>query len=74
MADKPIFIKLDEYNELSDILNIIKVKVGEAREAIARINQLKQEEEAEIDLWLRELEEVEKKMGVVDANLLAARE
>lgn len=74
MADKPIFIKLDEYNELTDILNIIKVKIAEAKEAISRVNQLKQEEEAEIEIWARELEDVEKRMAVVDTNLIAARE
>ncbi|MBD3313562.1 hypothetical protein GF345_03900 [Candidatus Woesearchaeota archaeon] len=74
MADKPIFIKLDEYNELTDILNIIKVKVSEAKQAITNINQLKQEEEAEVEIWSRELEEVEKRMAVVESNLSAARE
>ncbi|HLC98899.1 MAG TPA: hypothetical protein VJC00_02725 [Candidatus Nanoarchaeia archaeon] len=74
MAEKPIFIRLEEFNDISDTLNIIKGKIAEAKEAISRINQLKQEEEAEIDLWSKELDEVEKKMSVVDSNLLAARE
>lgn len=74
MADKPIFIKLDEFNELSDVLNLIRIKISEAKNSIAKVNQLKQEEEAELDLWNRELEEVEKKMAAVDSSLLAARE
>ncbi len=74
MAEKPLFIKLDEFNEISDIINIINGKVNEAKEAISRIHQLKQEEEAELDTWSKELEEVEKKMAAVNSSLLAARE
>lgn len=74
MADKPIFIRLDEFNELSDVLNLIRIKISEAKDSITKVNQLKQEEEAELDLWTKELEEVGKKVAVVDSSLLAARE
>jgi predicted nucleic acid-binding Zn-ribbon protein len=74
MAEKPLFIKLEGYNDLTDMLNMVKVKIAEAKDSISRIDQLRQEEEAELDLWSKELEEVEKKMSAIDSDLMAARE
>ena len=67
--DKPMFIKLDEYNEVRDLLNLIKDKVAEAKEAVSRINKLRQEEESEIVSWIKEIEEIERKLSIIDTTL-----
>ncbi|MCX8147241.1 MAG: hypothetical protein N3D84_02125 [Candidatus Woesearchaeota archaeon] len=72
--EKPMFIKLEEYNQIRDLLVLIKGKIDEAKSAISRINQLRLEEEREIASWSNEIEEVEKKLAVIDEALISSKE
>ena len=64
-----IFVKIDEYKEVLNTLNMLKSKLGDARENLNRINELKNEEDAELDTWHTELEEVERKVEHIDKAL-----
>ncbi len=65
----PIFVKIDEYKSVLDIMNMIKSKMNDARATLAKINDLKNEEDAELELWHTGLEEVERKVDFVDRTL-----
>jgi len=65
----PVFVRIDEYKDVLDVMNLIKSKIGEARETLAKINDLKNEEDAELELWHTSLEEIERKIDFVDKTL-----
>lgn len=71
MEEKPIFVKIDAYEDIRDILNLVKKKIAEARGVLDRIQQLRHEEEAELEVWNNEIEDVEKKVSFVDKSLFS---
>ncbi len=67
--EMPVFVKIDEYKDVLDVMNMIKHKLEEAKETLGKINELKNEEDAELELWHTGLEEVERKVDFVDRAL-----
>ncbi|MBI4145344.1 hypothetical protein HY493_04020 [Candidatus Woesearchaeota archaeon] len=68
--EMPVFVKLDEYKDLTDIINLAKEKVQQAKAVLNRINQLKMQEDAEFEAWQNELSEIENKIDDIDKRLL----
>ena len=69
MENTPIFIKIDDYKDVVDILRLLKVKVKDGKEILGEINTLKNEEEAEIAQWSQELIDVERKLESLERSL-----
>ena len=65
----PVFVKIEDYNDVLDVTNMIKNKLGEAKETLAKLNELKNAEDSEIELWKTNLEEIERKVDFVDKTL-----
>lgn len=65
----PVFVKIEDYKDVLDIIDMIKSKIAEAKEALAKINELKNEEDAELELWRSGIEEVERKVVFIDKTL-----
>ena len=63
---RPIFVKIDEYRDVLDIMNVIKKKLVEANDTLKKINELKNKEEAELDGWRQMLDEVGRKVNGID--------
>ena len=64
-----IFVKIDDYKDVIDVMDLIKRKITEARASLDRINNLKNDEDAELDLWKSTLDDIERRVNSVD-NLL----
>ena len=62
----PVFIKVDEYKEILDVLDMIKGKLKEVRETLGNINALRNEEDEELVMWNNTINEIEKKVGSID--------
>lgn len=62
----PVFVKVDEYKEILDVLDMIKSRINEIRETLKSINELRNEEDAEITMWNNAINEIEKKIGDID--------
>lgn len=69
MADMPIYVKIEEYRDILDVLNMVKEKLKEAKESLAKINDLKNQEDVEIDRWKAGLESVSRKVESADRLL-----
>lgn len=67
--DMVVYVKLDEYQDIVDITNLMRTKLKQARYIISKISELKKQEDAEIDVWSTELDNVEEKVGVIDRML-----
>ena len=62
----PVFVKVDEYKEILDVLEMIKSKIKEIRVALGDINALRNEEDAELAMWNNTINEIEKKIDGID--------
>jgi len=67
--EMPVFVKVDEYKTVLDIMNLIKGKLSQAKDTLVKINELKNEEDAELELWRNSLDEIERKVEFVDKTL-----
>ena len=65
----PVYVRIEEYKDVLDVMNMIRNKIDDAKETLAKINELKNEEDAELELWHTGLEEVERKVIFVDKTL-----
>lgn len=61
-----VFVKIDEYKEILDVLDLVKGKISDIRETLAGINELRNKEDAEISVWSSTLEDIEKKIDDID--------
>ncbi|MBT3407919.1 hypothetical protein HOK68_05245 [Candidatus Woesearchaeota archaeon] len=69
MKDVPIYVKIDDYKDIVDIISVIRSKLDQAKSTIDQINNLKAEEDSEIELWLSEIEEIEEKVETSESIL-----
>jgi len=65
----PIFVKIDDYKDIIDIVTLLRKKINSAKDILGSINNLKSEEDAEIEQWNSNLEEIERKVEFIDRSL-----
>ncbi|MBI2522790.1 hypothetical protein HYW19_00200 [Candidatus Woesearchaeota archaeon] len=65
----PVFVKIDDYKDILDVLDLIKGKLAEAKRTLADLNELKNDEDAELELWSSTLNEIENKLNDIDRSL-----
>lgn len=69
MERMPVFIKIDEYNSVLELVKDVRKKLDEAKSTLLKINDLKNEEDHQMEMWQNALAEVEKKIDLVDHAL-----
>jgi len=69
MERMPVFVKVDEYEEVLNIVKMVRKKIDEAKETILKINELKNEEDHQMEIWQNNLAEVEKKIDFIEHSL-----
>ena len=69
----PVFVKIEEYKEVLDIIDVVKGKLAQAKSTIDEINALKVEEDRELAEWSRDLDVVEQKIVAVDKTIFGKR-
>jgi hypothetical protein len=67
--DQNVFVKIDEYKDILDIIALINEKVRDARVILAKINDLKNQEDTELNAWKNSIDDVERKMKYIDQTL-----
>ncbi|PIN73583.1 hypothetical protein COV20_05155 [Candidatus Woesearchaeota archaeon CG10_big_fil_rev_8_21_14_0_10_45_16] len=65
----PVFVKIDEYEEVLSLLKTVRGKLDDAKGTLAKIHELKNEEDHHLEMWQNSLEEVEKKVDFIDHSL-----
>ncbi|MBW2971426.1 hypothetical protein KY359_00170 [Candidatus Woesearchaeota archaeon] len=66
----PVFVKVDEYKDVLDILDLVKNKISEAKSTLREINDLKNQEDSELAIWSKEIGDIERKVDFIDQTLL----
>ena len=69
MEKMPVFIKIEEYNDVLGIVKAVRDKLEEAKTTLLKINDLKNEEDHQLEMWQNTLAEVEKKVDFIDHSL-----
>lgn len=62
----PVFVKVEEYREILDVLEMIKAKIKDVRDTLGGINSLRNEEDAELAMWNSTISDIEKKIEGID--------
>lgn len=65
----PVFVKVENYKDISKLMEKVRQKLGEAKELMKKIGALKRQEEDEINTWAREIADVEDRIDAVDRAL-----
>ncbi|MBW2973237.1 hypothetical protein KY346_02500 [Candidatus Woesearchaeota archaeon] len=66
----PVFVKIEDYKDITEIMALIKEKLDQARFLLSKINEIKKQEDSEIENWTKELEEVTRRIYEIDQALL----
>lgn len=69
MDRMPVFIRIDEYEDVLNLVKTIRRKLDDAKDTLLKINDLKNEEDHQVELWQSTLAEVEKKIDFIDQSL-----
>jgi len=69
MTDMPVYVRIDEYKDVLDVIHTLKGKLSEAKETLEQIQQLRNEEDAELESWKAGLSDIEQKVEHLDSSL-----
>ncbi|MBT4445890.1 hypothetical protein HOA92_04085 [archaeon] len=69
MEKMPVFVKIDEYRDVLDLIEVVRRKVDDAKATLLKIHDLKNEEDSLVEQWQNSLAEVEKKIEFIDHTL-----
>lgn len=69
MEKMPVFIKVDEYQQISDMLAALRDKIEKAKEHLSRIEEIKKSEDEEIENWKNGINELEAKLDSIHEML-----
>ena len=66
---KPLFIKIDKYENSMAILNSIKEKLDEANSIVSELRQIRRDEDEQLDEWSEHIRAIKEKLTNVDSML-----
>ena len=69
----PVFVKIEEYKEVLDILDAVKIKLGDVRKTLIDINKLKDEEDRELSAWSKNVDDIANKIDGIDKAVFGKR-
>lgn len=69
MMDQPIFVRIDEYQDILDLLTLVRERLGKATHLLQSIHKIREEEELEINNWSRSLSELDRRVAEIDRLL-----
>jgi predicted nucleic acid-binding Zn-ribbon protein len=62
----PVFVRIEDYKQMLDVIEMIKKNLAQAKQMLAELNQLKEQEASEIQSWSGELDRIESKINDID--------
>ncbi|MBI2548487.1 hypothetical protein HYW21_04000 [Candidatus Woesearchaeota archaeon] len=64
-----LFVKIDDYNQVAEILDEIKGKMEEAKKAMETLMELKAKEDAELQSWQDGLDQINERMHFIEQTV-----
>lgn len=65
----PIYIRVQDYDEVLSTVDSVKHKLKDAQTLLAKLNELKADEDREILSWTQGLEEIAAKVASIEEGL-----
>lgn len=65
----PIYVKIENYEDVLDLLETIKKRLDDAKNTLGRVQELKAQEDAKLAEWESRLREIGGKLERVDNSL-----
>lgn len=69
MDGMPVFVRVDEYKEVLELMQMVHNKLEDAKNTLLRINDLKNEEDHLVEQWQNGLADIEKKIEFINHTL-----
>ena len=67
--EKSIFVKMERYKEVLDMVEKIKERLNEVDGILADLNRIRREEDKELDAWYQDLERIKGQLLDLDKRL-----
>ena len=64
-----IFVKIQDYNDIKDILVLMQEKVGEARAVLEKIGSIKSKEDESVAKWDSSIKDIEERITSINNSL-----
>ena len=65
----PIFVKIDKYKEILEVVGVINRKIVNVRQLLSELETLKSKEEDEIMNWEKNMDEITHKIELLKEEL-----
>ena len=65
----PLYIKIEQYKELVEVLRGIDTKIQEASTVLDKLQQLKQDEDVQLETWANNLDDVKRRADELHETL-----
>ncbi|MBU1976273.1 MAG: hypothetical protein KKG59_07770 [Nanoarchaeota archaeon] len=69
--NKPVFVKIDDYQEILNIVDVIKANLLKTKQTISSINSLKKKEDDILAGWNKGMDEISKRVEDISQTLFA---
>jgi len=69
VRDNTLFVKIDKYQESMRTLNVIKEGLMNTEHILDKLNQIKSQEDNEIQKWYDQIKKIKQKILFMDKNL-----
>jgi hypothetical protein len=69
MAENQMFVKLDKYKEVFEIIEVIDKKITHVKQILSEVDELKKKEDEEIINWEKSIDEVSHKIELIKEDL-----
>jgi hypothetical protein len=63
----PVFVKINDYKEILDIVDVMKQKLKETTQTLDKIKQLKSDEDKELQEWEKNVTEISRRLAFIDS-------
>lgn len=67
MEKAPVFIRIHNYKEILDIVDVMKQKLKETHHSLEKVRALKSEEDQELREWEKNVSEISKRLSMIDS-------
>ena len=67
--ESPVFVKIDDYEKVLNIIDVIKKKLVKAKSTLNSIKEVKRKEDELITAWERNLTDVSERVKDISNNL-----
>lgn len=74
MAQKPVYVKLEEYKNILALVDTLKAQLMSAKDTLNEIRKLKQEEDVELEIWQTVVAEIENRIHFIDSTITEPEE